>query len=365
MTSGYWVFLIMLLPVIAAVVSFLKFRTIDIKEIGISLGVALTITLLTLFLGGLGMQLDTETHSGYIVRLEHTPKWEAEWVEVVTETHTDSKGNQYTTTHNEVRSETHYPTWTAVTTVGDKEIDKATWDEIRSKYGTQSKRGHRPDYDSGDKYDYYTVIDDNGYYPTYPVSMTRMWQNKYKNTDSIVVGEPIPDEEASKIGLPEYPKNNNLFVSNRIIGSSDIPIYKWDQLNTVVGERNHINLILVNMTGKTMEHAVMLRQYWQNGKKNDLVICYNKDNEAKPWCYVFGWSKTELVKQNITTLFLTTPIDENIIPLIDKEIDKNFESYDWSSVEVHGTPVATWVVLTAFILMSISQGILYYKFHNN
>lgn len=364
MSAGYWIILLMIIPIVAAIVAYAKTKTINIKESGVSVGVSLLLICIVIAIGSCTSQTDTETHSGHIFKLEHTPEWEAEWEELVTETHTDADGNSYTTSHYETCYETHYPTWTAISTVGSRSVSESYWLTMKNRHGINMKEGYRPDYDEGDKYDYWTNIPTNSYYPLYPVSITKTWTNKYKNTDSIVVGEPIEEEEAKQLGLPNYPSNNFL-KSNRIIGSCNISTKQWDQLNAVVGQRDHVNLILVNMSGNSQQHAIDLKRYWMNGKKNDLVICYSNDVGAGKWSYVFGWSKSELIKQNLQTIFLDNKVDDTIIPLIDDEMAANFQPYNWEEVEVvtKGTPI--WAIITAFILMLLAQIGLYYYFHHN
>lgn len=364
MTYGYWLFLLMIIPVIAGIIAWVKFKTIDFREAGVSVGSALLLLALALALSKCSDNFDTETHSGRVLEVVHIPEWEAEWTELEIYTTTDSEGNDEFHTRLVTRHETHWPKWYAETTLGKISISENFFNLVGKKHGIEKVTGYRPNYDSGDKYDYYSYVKDDPEYCDYPITQLRAWSNPLKFTKSLHSYKDISDEEASKLKLPPYPKNN-MFNSSRLIGGNDIKIWNWDKMNTAIGERDHVNLILVRLDGG-VEKAKNLQAYWKNGKKNDIVICYG-GNRGQPaeWCYVFGWSKTELVKLNLQTLFIEKPVNDSIIPDIKKIIRKDFEPHDWTIYEDNDFLIPTGWVITAFILMLIIQGILYYNFHIN
>jgi hypothetical protein len=348
----------MIIPVVAGVVSWVKFHEIDLKESVMSVGAALLLISSTLLISKCSSRMDTETLSGRITSVHHTPEWEAEWQELETYTTIDSKGNAQTHTRLVTRRETHSPKWWAETTVGDISMSRGYFNHIGQKYGIEKEMGHRPNFNSGNRYDYYSHVNDDPEFCDYPVTKTSNWQNPLKNSKGLHSFKKISEEEALKMGLPNYPQNDP-FKSSRLIGGVPIDIWNWDKMNAALGADYKVNLIMVKLEGG-VENAKNLQAYWKNGKKNDIVMCYEEG-----WSYVFGWSETELVKLNLQTILLDNPVNDGMIPLIKEEIRKNFKPHKWTMYEEQEFIVPTWTVATAFILMILSQIGLYYAFHKN
>jgi hypothetical protein len=110
-----------------------------------------------------------------------------------------------------------------------------------------------------------------------------------------------------------------------------------------------------------MDSAVLQRAYWKNGKKNDLVLCYGKD-----WAYVFGWSKSDLVKEELQALLLENDVNTALVDRIEQVVMRDFEPYEWRQhADTPPRPVNGWVVFLAFILMAASQFGIWFAFHTN
>lgn len=363
MTLGYWLFLLMIIPVAWGVFAWVKFHTIKIQEVGGGILAALFVISAVLGLSTCSSQSDTETLSGKVETAVHIPEWEAEWVELVTYSSTDSNGNTTSYTVPETRRETHYPEWYVETTLGRYDIEPWFFEQISKKHGVVVEKGYRPDYDSGDKNDYISYVNDDPEFCDYPVTKRATWSNPLKNSKSLHSYKSVSDEEAKRLNIPPYPKNDT-FGSSRIIGTDTINIWNWDKMNSVLGPDKHVNLILVKLS--TMEQAKYLQAYWKNGKKNDIVICYGgEDNSLAKWCYVFGWSKSELVKQNIQTLFISKPVNDEILSDLKQIVRKDFQPHPWTMYKDTDFPIPTGWVVAAFLIMLVSQGVLYYAFSEN
>jgi hypothetical protein len=359
MTIGYWLFLLLIFPVIGAIVAHIKFDTIDWKESLCGVGAALLIISSTLALGTCSSQRDTETLSGQIVQVVYTPTWRAQWTELESYTTTDSKGNTSTHHRTVTKNRTYPPEWTAKTTLRDVDIHESFYQQVVAKYGERAVKGSRPNYDSGDRNDYVSDVKDDAFWPEYPMTQSRSWKNPLKNKKTLHNLQPLSEQELAQI--PSYPKNET-FQSNRIIGESKINIWNWDKLNSYLGPRSRVNMILVRLD--SIEKAKLLQRGWENGKKNDLVICYDGESKAD-WCYVFGWSERELVKQNIQTLFLENTADDTILESLRNIVERDFSPHKWTQYEEYETPVPTGWVVAAFLVMIATQTFLYKFFHEN
>jgi hypothetical protein len=355
--SGYWIFLLMIIPVIAGVVSWQKFHTIELWESATSVGAALVVIISVFGISQCSLSHDTYTESGRIMSVVHTPKWKAEWTETETYTTTDSKGKSHTHTRLVTRRKTHSPTWVADTTIGSMQITEGYFNYIGRQHGIRKELGYRPDYDSGDRYDYHSTVSDDPEFCDYPVNGTAMWLNPILTQKGLRGYEKLSDNEIQQYGLFDYP-NHDKFKSSRLLGGVPLSHWDWDKMNTYLYDQRGVNVLMVKLG--SIDTAKKFQQHWKNGRKNDLVLCYGDG-----WSYVFGWTDKELVKMNLQTILLDNPIDINIIPLIKSEILKNYKPHNWEQYQDDEFVVETWMIVTAFLLMIATQAGLYYKFHKN
>lgn len=304
---------------------------------------------------------DRETWSGHATQALHTPWWRAEWTETETYTVADSKGNSSLQTRLVTKSETHQPRWWLNTTIGEIDVDESVFTDIRGRYGGYSELGHRPDFDDGDRLDYFSnpIPMEDYHRPVYPVHRHIRWANPLLGTDSIILGREISEEEARSRNLFEYPESGNALSSARVLGFANVSSYRWDQMCAALGEPKKVNVILIAFGGRPMDDAVLQRDYWRNGRKNDLVLCYGDG-----WAYVFGWSKSELVKQELQEL-LAQPVSDVSVPLIQNVIWEHFQPYVWTQHDDTPRPVSGWAVLIAFLTMGGAQYGLFRLFHDN
>lgn len=360
MTSAYWVLLFMLIPLI--VWGYLWYKNVEIVlwEWAVATAVPAVMSCLVFMVAAAIRSADKETWSGYTVQALHTPWWRAEWTELETYTTTDSKGQTQTHTRLVTKSETHQPRWWLATTIGDVAVNEGMFDDICRRYGGYSERGYRPDFDEGDRNDYFSnEIPYDADNPVYPVHKHVSWSNPLLGTDSIVLGREIPEEEARAKGLFYYPQSSNELSSARVLGGANISTYRWDQLNASVGASKKVNLIIINFGDRSADYAILQRDYWRNGRKNDLVLCYGDG-----WSYVFGWSKRELVKQELQSILLN-PVSDALIPQIRDAIRQHFEPYEWKQHVDTPSPVSGWAVFVAFVTTCLAQWGLYFAFHTN
>ena len=369
MTSAHWTFLLLIIPLVGWCVVWTKFKTITVWEWASSVAAAAVILVAVFGIHSCSLQHDREILSGHATRACHTPWWRAEWQEqetyYTTESDgTDSNGNprtkQVAHTRWVTKSETHPPRWWLETTLGDMSIDENWFNRICNTYGSYKERGYRPNYDAGDHYDYFSDIGNKSPYgPDIPVHTASSWSNPFVGSTDIRMGQPVDEKEARALGLHEYPSTDNPFVSGRVIGAP-VSAHRWDQMCAILGPECRVNLTLINFGDADLAKAVKQRDYWRNGRKNDIVMCYGEG-----WAYVFGWSKHELVKQELQTLLLENEVNDDLLPKITQVIRKDFQPYEWSKEERTPVPVPTWVVILAFVLMLCSQVGLGWTFHHN
>lgn len=363
MTSAYWTALLMVIPLCGWCYVWWKYRTIVLGEFAAGVGAALLILVVVFAISGCVMRGDREILSGYAVTACHTPWWRAEWEERETYTVTDSDGDTHTRTRTVTKSQTHWPKWWMETTIGRFDINEKWFNRLCMTYGSRKELGSRPDFDKGDRYDYFSDIGNKSTTgPDIPVHRASSWSNPFLNSDTIRLGQPVSEEEAREIGLFDYPDTGNPFVSERVMGGAPVSIHRWDQLCAQLGAPKKVNLILINFGDADIAKAVKQRDYWRNGRKNDLVLCYGTG-----WAYVFGWSRNELVKLELQSLLLENTVRDDLLPSIGQIVEQHFEPFDWDSEKQQAPPrpVPTWIVIIAFILMLGTQIGIGFMFHTN
>jgi hypothetical protein len=304
------------------------------------------------------MTHDTETWSGQMTRAIHWPEWIEEYT--VTHTTTDSKGNtsSYTTTHHR----THEQYWEAETTLGQTvQIPESDFQKIRKSFNNlTTETPYKSGFDSGDP-NIYVAYNKTGY--VYPCTASREFENRVKAAPSVFSFAKVP------AGTPvfSYPPNGNIWNSDRVLGTAKqvVGVRAWDLLNSDLGPRKKVNLILIGFGDRGADIAQWQQAAWIGGKKNDLVLCYGGPNEKPTWARVFGWTESELVKANLQTILLENAVSESLLPLIRKEVVANYQIKDWKKFDyITITPRASaWYWLIGTLLIT-QIGVGYVVFNN-
>lgn len=305
---------------------------------------------------------DTETWSGMVQSATHIPQWVDYHPEQRSITTVDSKGNSHTTYYTVWVHETHYPKWYVDTEIGTFNISSEKYAQLINLMGGQrSYPGSRPYYSSGDRNDY-TSVNKNNWQE--PVNNYVTFENRVKACPSVFSYEKV-DKDAPVF---EYPKDNSLFASERLLGSAaGINLFEFDKMNARLGPSKLVNVIMCGFNEGSASLGVMQESKWIGGKKNDLVICFSKDlkTQKASWAYVFGWTEKDIVKRNIESILIENKIDTSILPLIEKEIRANYELKDWSKFDYLTIPIPGRFYVYFIIFMVITQvGYYFWAFNN-
>lgn len=323
-----------------------------------------------------GMTDDVETWSGNITKVSHHPRWVEHWVQTHTETYTTGSGkNQKTRTRTWTTDEydKHHEHWVAHRDFGvltdEANIDESIFNVISKKFGGKLFEDGKQSYNhiggnrhSGDR-NIYSVNNDKGYIS--PVTTTKRFENRIKASPTIFSFTTVP----TNINVHPWPSNDDWMKSDRLIGTASVLIdtYKFDCMNSLLGPRKKVNVIMVGFAKEGPEYGQWQQAKWIGGKKNDLVLCFGGATTKKnaDWSYVFGWTENELVKKNLQSILMNNPINNDILPLITEEITKNYTIKDWSKFDYITIQPPTWSYWTFVILLVITQTGLYIWFHSN
>lgn len=372
----FWVFA--LLPI--AVGGVLWYRRPDQviwKEWLGGAGCALLMAGLFQLLASIGMTSDVETWSGHITQTSHYGQWIEEYEQMHTRQVADGTNKDGDTTYRTeiyytTEHATHYEKWTAHRDFGsytdEEQVSRETYGEIYQRFGarinsteTQSTT-HGGHYDGGDRNKYIT-LNNTGY--IYPVTTTRRFENRVKAAPSLFSFSKVP----TNIQVYPWPKNENWMASDRLLGTAPALIdpYKFDCLNSALGPIKRVNVIMVGFGTQGDDYAHYQQAKWIGGKKNDIVICFGGGTKESPadWSYVFGWSESELVKRNLQSLLIGRPINDDLLPAISEEIQKNYTIKDWKKFDYISIEPPTWSYWVYISVMVLAQGGLWFWFHIN
>jgi len=359
------------IPIVIGAALWVIKRKIVWWEWAISAGLSLVTAGIMHITAVYGMTADTETWSGNIVSSKYVPKWVEEYEEAiyknVTKTRTVGFGkNRRTETyidrvfsHYETRYRTHTKYWQVRIGFGakieSKRIPHSFFEEIKSKWGGESCmkaiRGNRPGFYSGNKNDY-ILSNKTGY--IYPAVTEVYFENRVKAAPTTFSYPNVP--ENTKVF--DYPDNSNWRHSQRLIGIAGGPIkaLEWDRLNSRLGSRKKVNLVLIGFGAADSGIAQLQEAKWIGGKKNDLVLCYGGEHTKPTWTYVFGWTEKEIIKRNLETILLNGPVDETILPKIEEEVIKNYTIKDWKKFDYISIEPPLWSYLVMLGVLAVTQG---------
>ena len=283
---------------------------------------------------------DTEIWSGQITNVYHKEEWD-EWIPPRTETYTTtSNGRTVTRTRIIPGRWVHHYAKNSITTTDNGTISvdiTPTGERLTDDYvnSTEELALHFP---IGS-----------------PTASFHQYTNKIKASNSVFKRKEIDIEDYPD--LPEYPSSINKYQSvNRLIGINDVLKSRYlDKINANLNNTNNpnnkeqikgykqVNLILVDFKDKDSNYGYALQNYWQNGAKNDVVVCFGTNNNKPTWSYVFSWSQAETMKTNIEELIMSTDninkeynnTLDDISKLIEEKYERReFEEFDYIQIEV-------------------------------
>lgn len=372
----YLFWLLSLIPIIIGAVLFIRSREIHWQEFAIGTGACLLCAFLFQIISFYSQTSDYETISGQMIRVEHHPRWIERYTQHHSETYTTGSGkNQTTHTRHWTTTEyeTHNEKWKGCADFGEigeicEIIEEENYKSIGLEfgnrsftYGEQSADHFGGSKSSGDN-NIYAI--NNETIAIVPAISSKFFRNYIKASPSLFSFSKVP----TNINIYTYPENSFLF-SERLVGTAKnlIDTRKFDELNARLGPKKLVNVILVGFNELNSDIGQYQQAAWIGGKKNDLVLCFGGANRSHgaTWAYVFGWTEKELVKKNLESILLASPLNEEILPKIEQEISKNYQIKDWSKFSYITVEPPTWMYVVYFVVLIGTQTGLYIFFHRN
>ena len=304
---------------------------------------------------------DVYFESGRLVETVYHPYFVEEYEEEH-ERCTGSGDDERCTTYYTTEYAKHQPYWEVKDSLGDDwHVTEKFYNTVKKDFGNKvtvtrpDKCTRGGEFYSGDPYLYTYKNVTNTY--NYPTNKTVLWHNPIKNKKSLFL---------SKTDFKmKYPASKDHYHSERLIGREGIDFTEkdWEILNTKVFEVSGANLILLKL--QDSESAKKLADAWQEGSKNDLVICVVGDYSKPEFVKVFGHTKSALVKHQLQSYILDNGVKKANFAEIKDIIEKYYEPFDFKKFNYLKEPPSVSTFILAFIVASLVGFFCYKKFSNN
>ncbi len=346
------IWLPMLIPVVSAGILFFIFQhKTTWWEYLIPTGASLVLVVSTKFLVEKCQTDDVEYWTGNIENVQYYE----EWTEVYITTSTDSKGRTHT--------ETHYLYHPAEYFIIDNnncriDINHSTFNHFCQKFNNKNFQNltHFNQCSFGDGNKYYTIWDHNEKTFT-PCTSVHKYTNRIQASDSVFKFQEVSEEDKKNYGLYDYPGINNYYQCPSVLGFNDNGLLTY--WNAKLGHDKQIRIWILNFKSQPSIAAQLQEACWQGGNKNDLVICIGDS-----WSYVFSWSESHELKQEIRDYAINHKLDDVINFTVEKVKTKwkrkEFADFNYLTVE---PPI--WTIVVTFILTGfVNGGVCYWVIKN-
>ena len=251
---------------------------------------------------------DTEYLGGYVNRITYYEPWD----EMVRVRHTRTDDDGDTEVYYTWEREYHSERYTYVDNESNWEhyLSKKEYEIIKKRMGDKAVfRDMHRDYHriDGDAYDIYW---DKTVEHLYDITTPHSYTNKIKASQSHTIFKysDISEEDAKELGLYEYP-DINLMNQNPIIGryASDRDKQRIKYINATYGKTHQFRVYMLFYEGKGIEISEQQKAYWQNGNKNEFVVCLGTQRDSVVWCNPFSWCDEPKLEALTRDYFIQNP----------------------------------------------------------
>lgn len=251
---------------------------------------------------------DTEYLGGYVNRITYYEPWD-EMVEVMhTRTNSDGETEVYYTWEREYHSERY--TYVDNESKWEHHLSKKEYEIIKKRMGNKTvfrdmhRNYHRID---GDAYD---IFWDGKVETLYDITWPHSYTNKIKASQSHTIFKmgDISPEEAKQIGLYEYPEIYSM-NQNPIIGRnvSDKDKQRIKYINATYGRKYQFRTYILIYENKDITISEIQKAYWQNGNKNEFVLCLGVQRDSVVWANAFSWCDEPRLEVKARDYFIQNP----------------------------------------------------------
>ena len=319
---------------------------------------------------------DTEYLGGYVTKIVYYEEWD----EMVLRTKTrrvpcgrDSNGHtQYRTETYTVWERVYHPErWVYINNENNLEhsISKELYNKIKFRLNSPTvfkdmkRRYHRIDGDA------YVTMYDGSVEHIYDIT----WSHKYKNriqasqSNTIFKMLDIDKEMADTLRLYEYPDITDL-AQNPIIGRNvskeETQIFRY--INAMKGKKNQFRTYVLFFNHDEFEKSELQKSYWQNGNKNEFIICLGMKGDSVAWTNSFSWCDMPKLEVKTKSYFIDNPKLDLVKygTWLNNNIDENwerkeFEDFNYIDIELSIGQYIALLFLTIAFNVGVGIAVIY------
>ncbi|NJO62631.1 MAG: tripartite tricarboxylate transporter TctB family protein [Richelia sp. RM2_1_2] len=268
----------------------------------------------------------------------------------------------------------HSEYWMVSTTLGTFIIPERRYDELVRKFEMEPvfKELNR-DYHNNDGDLYYVTWNDTDD-KLEPVAVEHTYENRPQVSSGVYRYQEIDSFDIATYKPFDYPLIHNTYHQQVILGYADpIAEQMLQVVNSRLGRDKQVRVYFLVFNDQPREAGQIQQRYWQNGNKNELIVCIGLDREKKiKWSHVFSWTEQEEVKINIKN-----HIESNAefklreyVDVVHKEINDHWirkEFHDFDYLQIYPTSTQTlWIfILTILINGGIAVWIVLNEFEDD
>lgn len=206
-------------------------------------------------------------------------------------------------------------------------------------------------------------------YRMIPLTFKHRYFNPLKYSNSIFKGIKINDNTVSKYELVRYPEMANPLYQHCVVGKQDYS--SWDtivqRLNAQLGSQYQFRMFIIVFDGNktSMEPTFQMQKaYWNQGNKNEFVLCIGVDPETNKliWHNSFSWCKEPRLEAEVRN-FLSSKQYFNCSELtsfIEDKVPTCWKRREFSEFKYLDTQLPNWaniLILTLSIIATICAGL--------
>ena len=289
----------------------------------------------------------------------------------------DSDGNPIYSTRvwytTEVRNHKERYTYKMPDSHFETSISKETYDKMKKRLNSKpifkdmKRRYHTKDGDA------WITVYDGSIEHMYDITYAHRYKNKIKasQTHTIFRMEEINEETAKKYHLYDYPKIKNdaqIPILGRNVSDKDLQMIRY--INATRGKSNQFRMYMLFFNEDEFDKSEQQKAYWQNGNKNEFVVCLGMKNDSVAWVNAFSWCDMPKLEIKTRNYFISNPIlniyeygqwlNKNIT---DNWQRKEFKDFKYINVELSKTQSIWLLVITIIFNLIVSALLIFNRFN--
>lgn len=373
---------LMLIPAIAVIFCAIRFpRRVNTLEAVIIFVVPLVAIIVVKILSVHSQTRDTEYWNSYGMTAIYYEPWST-YVEETCETCTESctgSGSNEVCTETCVPYDCSYcdetgPEWVLSDNLGKTyPISESHFQALCKLWGNRNFRDMRRSIDRygscGVDGDAYVTSFDGVFEHTQPICKQYVYENRVQCSKSVFNFPDVDSADVSFYGLHRYPNYEamGIFRYNPIVGENDKAASdRLSYHNAHLGSYKQVHMMILVYHDKPSDAGLMQENYWENGNKNEFILCIGRSEDRTDWTHVISWTEEEELKVRVARL--AKDMDYDLVKISDMmaaEVRRDFvrkEFADFSYLTVEPTNMA---LIYAFLITLLSTvGIVVYAVLN-